>query len=268
MQISSPNLKRCLIAKSILLFVVGGLILCNACSALTSPAYADKAPTSTARLADIFIHDIRANHSNSFESLLTHWEVKYGTDAYPALTRIAETRSYEGTERYIAVMGMAKLGGTPAAPALIKYLKDPSWMVRNAALHALSALKNPKTSTSVLPLLKDPALVIRIAALDAADQLKPDGLQDACLDALKDPSNYYHGKAQWIPQRALGVLTRNTTDRAERKKVSLALISAARKPQDAALEPILLLTLEKISGRSLDKSKPLASALAKLESQL
>jgi HEAT repeat protein len=213
---------------------------------------------------------MRANHSNSFESLLTHWEVKYGTDdAYPALSRIAETRSYEGTERYIAVMGMAKLGGSPAAPALTKYLKDPSWMVRNAALHALSALKNPKTSTSVLPLLKDPALVIRIAALEAADQLKPDGLADACLAALKDPNNYYRGKAQWIPQRALGVLTRNTpSDTAERKKISLALISAAKKPQDAAMEPILLLTLEKMSGKSLDKTKPLSIALAKLESQL
>jgi HEAT repeat protein len=231
--------------------------------------HADTVPISTARLAETFIRDIRANHSNSFEGLLTHWEVKYGTDAYPALSRIAETRSYEGTERYIAVMGMAKLGGAPAAPALTKYLKDPSWMVRNAALHALSALKNPKTSTSVLPLLKDPALVIRIAALEAADQLKPDGLQDACLDALKDPNNYYRGKAQWIPQRALGVLTRNTpSDSAGRKKISLALISAAKKPQDAAMEPILLLTLEKISGKSLDKTKPLKFALAQLESQL
>jgi HEAT repeat protein len=262
MQTLSPNLKKCSIAK---LLTWSSLIV----FAYSSSAFADKAPTSTAHLADLLVHDIRANHSNSFQGLLTHWEVKYGTDAYPALARIAETRTYEGNERYIAVMGMAKLGGTPAAPALTKYLKDPSWMVRNAALHALSALKNPKTSTSVLPLLKDPALVIRIAALEAADQLKPEGLEDACLAALKDPHNYYHGKAQWMPQRALGVLTRNSpTDTAGRKKVSLALISAAKKPQDVAMEPILLLTLEKISGKSLDKTKPLSSALAQLESQL
>jgi hypothetical protein len=262
MQISSPNLKKCSIVR---LLALSCLVWCR----LFSPnAFAESAPPSAARLADIFIHDIRAHHSNSFESLLTHWEVQYGTDAYPALNRIAENRSYEGTERYIAVMGMAKLGGIPAAPALTKFLQDPSWIVRNAALHALSALKNPKTSTSVLPLLKDPALVIRIAALEAADQLKPEGLQDACLEALKDPSNYYRGKAQWIPQRALGVLSRNTVDQAGRRKVSLALISAAKKPQDRAMEPILLLTLEKISGKSLDKSKPLALALDQLQRQL
>jgi HEAT repeat protein len=269
MQIWSLNLKKCSIAEKAPLrpaprtrFALVATLLITFFSVL--PSYSEAPP-----LSDVLLRDMKALHSNSFQELLTRWEVRYGTDAYAALGTIARDRKHEDSERYIAVMGMAKIGGVPSAPQLTPFLKDPSWMVRNAGLQAISALKNPDTTPAVLPLLKDPALVIRVQAVDAIAKLKPEGYRQACIDAVKDSGNYYRGKAQWVPQKALTILRTNAPqDLNTRKNISLQLTSIARKPQDKAMQPLLLLTLERVSGLQLNRQKPLTQALAQLESQL
>jgi hypothetical protein len=224
---------------------------------------------ATAPLSEVLLRDIRANHSNSFEKLLTHWEVKYGTDAYPALHKIATNSSNEDTERYIAVMGMAKLGGFASAPALTPFLKDASWMVRNATLRALTALKNPKTSPKILPLVNDRALVIRLEAVEALAALQPSGFEQAWVESIKNPANYHRGKAQWVPQKALSLLIRHLSAyRETRKHVALGLIGVAEHPLDPDLRPALVQAIERISGKRLDLNRPLSESLAQLRAQL
>jgi HEAT repeat protein len=212
---------------------------------------------------------MRANHTNSFQNLLTHWEVVYGTDAYPALSQIAHNRTYQDTERYIAIMGMAKLGGTRNAPALTSFLGDPAWMVRNATLRALTALKNPDTASAVLPLLKDPALVTRMEALSAVEALKPVGFERACAATLVDPQNYHHGAAQWVPQKSLELLIHHQPrDAATRKQISLQLISLAAHPIDPQLRPRTILALEKVSGHKVDTRMSLDQSLRVIKAAL
>jgi hypothetical protein len=239
--------------------VVSGLVA----GPLSTTAFAAKPPLST-----VLLQEIRANHTNSFQNLLTHWEVAYGTDAYPALSQIAHDRTHADTERYIAIMGMAKIGGTRTAPTLTPFLSDPAWMVRNATLRALSALKNPETAGAVLPLLKDPALVIRMEALSAIETLKPAGFEQALADSLRDPANYHHGIAQWVPQKSLELLIHHQPqNKATRKQISLQLISLSEHPIDPNLRPRTILALEKVSGQKVDTRMSLDQALRTLKAK-
>ena len=79
--------------------------------------------------------------------------------------QIASDPRNEDSNRYVALMSAAKLGGPSGAPFILSFLKDRSWMMRSGALRALTALENPKTAEAVLPLLRDPALVVRAEAV-------------------------------------------------------------------------------------------------------
>ena len=281
MQILSPNSKKCSKAdrsSPLVSFLTSGpnlrptfgslcqvsLIFFALLCASGNSAFAAKPP-----LSSVLLQEIRANHTNSFQNLLTHWEVVYGTDAYPALVQIARDRTHQDTERYIAIMGMAKIGGTHTAPSLTPFLQDPAWMVRNATLRALTALKNPDTSSAVLPLLKDPALVIRMEALSAIEILKPAGFEEACAASLRDLQNYHHGVAQWVPQKSLELLIHHQPAEASRRKqISLQLISLAQHPIDPELRARTILALEKVSGQKVDTRMSLDQALRTLKTKL
>jgi hypothetical protein len=170
---------------------------------LSSQTVAGSTPAS---LTHKFQNEIQKSKGASFENLVHNWEQEYGTSAFQPLIEIAANRKNEDAHRYIALMSAAKIGGTESAPLIGKFLKDTSWMVRSAALKALAALENPKTAESVLPLLKDPALVVRVEAVETVKILRPRGAAQALLATLEDPKNYHGGKAQWVPQKALGAL--------------------------------------------------------------
>jgi HEAT repeat protein len=174
-------------------------------------------PTTSALQADL-----TKRSKTSFDAIIKNWENRYGSNAVTPLLQLAANKKNNDMDRYVAIMGAAKLGGTNVAPSITPFLKDRSWMIRNASLRALSALENKTTATAILPLLKDPALVIRSEAVDAIIKLRPDGAEDALIAALEDSKNYRAGKAQWVPQKALAAL------------VQLKAVKAAPK-----LEPLL-----------------------------
>src|SRR5262249_38406989 len=125
-----------------------------------------KNAAQTKSIADpVKLREVRADlaqlHAPDFEPLLQKWEQAYGTDGFGTLLWLAKDKKESDSHRYIALMGAAKIGGQASAPELVPLLKDPSWMVRSAALHALGGLGNPATSEAVLTLLHDPALVVR-----------------------------------------------------------------------------------------------------------
>lgn len=149
---------------------------------------------------------IQRNASAGFEHLIQEWETQYGTEAVLPLLSIAKDRKKAETKRYIALMGAAKLGGSPILAEIQSFLKDSSWMLRSAALRLIATVGNPEAGKSVFPLLHDPALVVRAEAVETVRILKPEGAAEVLLGTLEDPENYHHGKALWVPQKALQAL--------------------------------------------------------------
>lgn len=141
--------------------------------------------------------------AGDFQSLFNKWEKEHGSKAIAPLLNVASDPTTLDFDRYVAVMGAARLGGPASAPLLSPLLKDRAWMVRSAALKALAALGNKDASSAVLPLLRDPALVVRLDAVDAITKLAPPGSVEALIATLTDPGNYNKDKALWVPGRAL-----------------------------------------------------------------
>ena len=155
------------------LIVTGALLLS------TSAIAAEATPTLSSLKKELSLPRA-TGASNSFEPLIQSWQKRYGTHAVePLLELAAGNLNLDDPERYMAFMGAAKLGGKENAPKLVRFLKDRSWMIRSAALRALTALKNPSTAPATLPLLRDPALVVRLAAVDAVEKLQPPGAAEA-----------------------------------------------------------------------------------------
>ena len=166
------------------------------------------AATSPSPLSQILRQDLKNRKVGSFSGTLASWETHYGARAFSPLLELASDTRLADPDRYVALMGAAKIGGTAAAPKFLPLLKDSSWMIRSGALRALSALHHAETSVAVLPLLHDSALVVRMEAIEAIDRLDPPGSHTALLSAIRDSSNYHGGRAQWVPQRALKSLVR------------------------------------------------------------
>lgn len=192
-----PNSKKCLTANWIAICALAILTsLPFTLALLSSEARADIPSRTTLEI------EINANTSSSFQELLSSWQKKYGIHAINPLFVIASSTDADRS-RYIAILGAARLGGQAIAPRIVPFLKDRSWMIRNAALKSLAALKHPKTVSAVLPLLHDPALVVRVEAIETVRALKPPGAVPALLQVLHNQENYHFGKSQWAPLRAL-----------------------------------------------------------------
>jgi HEAT repeat protein len=156
--------------------------------------------------------DLSDRKSVSFDHLLSEWEEKFGAGAVPSLIHIASDRSLPDPDRYIALMGSAKLGGEKVTGVLLPFLQDPSWMIRSASLKIVAAFDQSETARKFQPTvfkaLRDPALVVRAEAISTLEKLKTPGLEEALFESLEEPTNYHKGVAQWVPQRALQALVK------------------------------------------------------------
>ncbi len=197
MKISLLSSKKCSTAEALAV-----LLALTAFSSTTALA----ARLTTAPSQAALVSEINSNKEVEFQPLLQRWTEQYGSLASQPLLSIAQDRRNSDRQRYVAVMGAAKLGGPAVASKIVPLLKDKVWLIRSAALRALSALKDPTAAKAVLPLLKDPALVVRVEAVEAVKVLKPTGSTPALLSVLQSQDNYRFGKAQWVPQRALSAL--------------------------------------------------------------
>jgi HEAT repeat protein len=207
--------------------------------------------------------DLGKRSTRSFEAMLKTWESRYGAQAVDPLLRIASDRKNSDPDRYIALMGVAKLGGKTQAPKISGFLKDPSWMLRSACLRVLGAFQEPTTASRILPLLKDPALVVRLEAVQTLEKLKPVGSEEALVAVLRDERNYHAGKAQWVPQRALTALvTLNAKSSAPK------LLPLLGRTSDPELQRQTVAALESLMGRKLKNGKPLPEQVASWRAEL
>ena len=190
--------------------------------------------------------DLQNRRTVSFAPLLKNWEQRYGTDAVPPLMGMASNPKNLDANRYLALMGAAKLGGRPLASQVAKLLNDRSWMLRSGALQALSALDAKETGPAAMKLLRDPALVVRTEAVHTLVVLRPPGVEAALVRAILDQQNYHGGKAQWVPQAALEGLV---TLKAESSVPQLRALLDHKN--DRELLESTVSALEKLTGKSL-----------------
>ncbi len=237
----SQNSRNSLVRNSL----AAGLLCFLAVSAtLSDPALAAVSPLSATLRSDL-----TTRRNNSFEVLLQHWAKQHGAKASLPLLELTRDTRLADADRYLALMGAARLGGQTLAPELVPTLKDRSWMLRSGALRALSALQNPSTRDAVLPLLKDPSLVVRTEAVEAVRILRPESARDALLQALENPANYHRGIAQWVPQRALQALVAlHAKDAAPR------LLPLLNRVADPVLQAKTVDALESLTGKKLGKA--------------
>jgi HEAT repeat protein len=219
------------------------LFFCLVCSPQARASSVNKAEI----LSDIRHHATQ----NSFDALLSSWEKRYGTPAVPILVGVAQDKTASDSERYVAVMGIAKIGGKESAHLLTSFLKDKSWMVRDGTLRALSALNQSQTAPAILPLVNDAALVVRLEAIRSVEKLRPEGSARALLAAIIDPINYHRGKAQWVPQKALEVLqhmkTLNVFSQSESHEAAMKLAALLENSRDPSLKPQIAATLRTLN---------------------
>ncbi len=204
MQIWSLNLKKCWASKLCLFAVICVFV----CSGKTLNASVPPVEVIKSDLKKRSFVKAASKTRGDFARMLGDWEASYGPDAVEPLLKIAFDVKVADSERYIALMGASKLGGSlPSINSrVLPLLKDRSWMIRSGILRVLSALNDPSAAKSVLPLLKDPALVVRVEAVNTIVKLKPKGASDALLAVLEDKSNYSRGKPLWVPKWAIAGL--------------------------------------------------------------
>jgi len=207
--------------------------------------------------------DIKARSSTSFAGIIKKWEKKHGSVAVASLLEIANDRKTEDTDRYIAVMGAAKLGGPDTAQLIAPLLNDRSWMIRSAALRTLTVLNNRKAAKAVLPLLKDPALVVRSEAVQAVEKLQPEGAVEGLISAIQTSSNYRNGKALWVPQKILSALVT-----LKAKSVAPRLKPLLKHSKDPELQRQTIETLEALLDTKLEQGQPLANQIKAWELKL
>jgi hypothetical protein len=250
MPIWSPSSRRCFVPEATLALTAAVVVLLSL-APTTARAAIPRTPVEAALRRDL----ASPRPDGSFAGLLRRWETLYRSEAIPPLARIAADRSRPDHERFIAVMGIARLGGPAAAERITPFLKEPSWMLRQGALRALTALRpeSPAVARATLPLLRDRALVVRSAAVDAVRALRPPGAEAALIEALRSPANYRAGRGLWVPAKALEALVElNATDRAGQLK---PLLGHERDPE---LQRRAIAALESLTGRRLKPTAPLA----------
>lgn len=160
-------------------------------------------PPSNGKIEKQILLQLKQRKGDSFRALLNHWQKRYGSQAVPPLLRVAKNRSRSDQDRYIALMGAARLGGKAISPSLLPHLKDSSWMIRSATLRLMGAFQLKKHSSKVAKLLKDPARVVRTDAVQTLERLRPKNALELFLGVLRDPSNFHRGRAFLVAKKAL-----------------------------------------------------------------
>src|SRR5437016_3303689 len=62
---------------------------------------------------------LKSRKSPSFSEILTRWQNDFGSKAVDPLLKLAKNKRKSDSDRYIAIMGVARLGGKDAAPLLL-----------------------------------------------------------------------------------------------------------------------------------------------------
>ncbi len=170
------------------------------------PFSSGAAPTPTSQ---VLAQEIQSAGKNpgSPERLIQTWKTRYGTQAVPALVELSRNTAQEDQSRFLALIGIARLGGLASEPWITSQLKDRSWMVRIGALRSLSIIRSKKAETLGWDLIqKDPSDLVRVEALRLAMNSSGPQADRALRFALLDSKNYRKGYPLTLPQAGLEIV--------------------------------------------------------------
>lgn len=103
---------------------------------------------------------------------------------------IAFSRNAEWEGRYCIAQTIAKFSSEPVRDTLLRFIKDPHKLVRQAAVEGLSNLTIPIPAAPVAALLKDPDLMVQTRAIETMIKLNdPRSVRDL-LEILQDESEH------------------------------------------------------------------------------
>lgn len=132
--------------------------------------------------------------------------VEFGVVGVPTLTLIFEDASAPWQSRWIAGMALGRLGTSPAREALEKGLKDPLFLVRMAAIEALTRAGGPSIAPALRNALSDRAMVVRSKAVDSLERFKDREAVPELVKELASPRNFHRGRSFWIRERIVDAL--------------------------------------------------------------
>ncbi len=176
---------------------------------------------------------------------------RYGTQSITALKQILKTQTNSDELRWFALLTIVRLTGKDSLQTIQATLKDPNWILRNAALKAAVAIEATELQDDIESLLHDKSLIIRTTAVDSIGKLQLAESAPKLVNALFDEKNYHKGlksKALWIYDHILNVLTQFQHKQSVPKLVKLMELRLNAEDTDEN-SPKLLTTLEKITGK-------------------
>jgi HEAT repeat protein len=215
------------------------------------PAFASSATSPTPEALKGRIHRSmqKGQSLKDFYAQLAH---EYGGAAVKPLLEIAGDDRNDDETRWAALFGLARLAGKESLGVIGKFLSNPSWMLRDAALKTAAALDAKEMAPQIAKRLKDDALIVRTTAVQAIEHLGLKQLAPKLVDALFDPANFHGGKALWIHKYILQAIREFHYDAAAPKLVELL----QKSEHDSALQAQVIQTLESLTGRSFS-NKPI-----------
>lgn len=120
-----------------------------------------------------------------------------------------QTSSNRWEARWFSAIALGKRGSEDARKALLKASQDELFIIRQAAIQALSYFEDQETLAAIRGALDDSAMVVRSEAVDAIMARRDVNAIDALEQQLYKKHNFQKGRSMWIrPQivHAFGVL--------------------------------------------------------------
>jgi HEAT repeat protein len=109
--------------------------------------------------------------------------------AVPVLIKVMKDKSFPDKSRWQATMLLGQVMGKKSQAFIAKFTQHPDWVMRVAALKALTAL-DVKVSRLYQQALKDPSLIVRVQALESIALLTLKDCGAAVWGMMFDQSNY------------------------------------------------------------------------------
>jgi serine/threonine-protein kinase len=105
-------------------------------------------------------------------------------------TLIAFSRNADWEGRYCIAQTIARFSSEPVRDTLLRFIKDPHKLVRQAAVEGLAGLTIPVPAAPLTALLRDPDLMVQTRAIEAMIKINdPTAVRDL-LEILQDESEH------------------------------------------------------------------------------
>lgn len=169
-------------------------------------------------------------------------------DAQP-LIRLAQDKTIDVQQRWIAIHALGQIGGKIVTKELNTLLGDTKSEVRIAACAAIGEGRQWSTTDSLLPLLKDQVLLVRVASAQALGKIGNPAAIGALDEALRAPEHFHRGKSLWVRAHFVEAMA------SIRNKKAYSALLYAVDDLDPLVYKAAIFALEQIAGFALSEGR-------------